>query len=438
MKRDIYEKLLNWKQSELRKPLILKGARQVGKTYIIKEFARKEYDNFAYLNFEDDPALDSIFMHRFDKQKIISYLSAYANVTISPDSSLIVFDEIQASANALNALKYFKENANEYHVMAAGSLLGIKLAGQKSFPVGQVNFLNLYPMSFLEFLDALGKTYLRHLIEGKKNGFEPFPEPFHVELVELLKYYYFTGGMPEAVDTYFRTNSFANVRQIQKEIIDSYLLDFSKHAEKSDIIKISSIWHSMPVHLSKENKKFIFSAVRKSARARNYENALQWLIDAGILYKSYNVSTPKLPLEAYAKTDFFKIFLLDIGLLGAMSNISMDMLIRGSAIFTHFHGAMVENYIAQQLIEKFQVNLFYWTSQGKAEVDFLFSVNDIIYPVEAKAGINLQSKSLKVYNEKYKPHILSRMSLQNLKKDDNTCNYPLYAISLFPVVLKTA
>jgi predicted AAA+ superfamily ATPase len=264
-------------------------------------------------------------MHRFDKQKIVSYLSAYANVTISPDSSLIVFDEIQASANALNALKYFKENANEYHVMAAGSLLGIKLAGQKSFPVGQVNFLNLYPMSFLEFLDALGKTYLRHLIEGKKNGFEPFPEPFHVELVELLKYYYFTGGMPEAVDTYFRTNSFANVRQIQKEIIDSYLLDFSKHAEKSDIIKISSIWHSMPVHLSKENKKFIFSAVRKSARARNYENALQWLIDAGILYKSYNVSTPKLPLEAYAKTDFFKIFLLDIGLLGAMSNISMDI-----------------------------------------------------------------------------------------------------------------
>ncbi|RLC26482.1 MAG: hypothetical protein DRH21_01980 [Deltaproteobacteria bacterium] len=218
-----------------------------------------------------------------------------------------------------------------------------------------------------------------------------------------------------------------------KEIIDSYLLDFSKHAEKSDIVKISLIWQSIPVHLSKENKKFIFSAVKKTARARSYENALQWLIDAGVLYKSYNVSTPKLPLEAYAKTDFFKIFLLDIGLLGVMSNISMDMIVRGSTIFTHFHGAMVENYVAQQLLEKFQTNLFYWTSQGKAEVDFLFSVNDRIYPVEAKAGINLQSKSLKVYNEKYQPHILSRTSLQNLKKDDNTCNYPLYAISLFPI-----
>jgi predicted AAA+ superfamily ATPase len=432
MRRDIYKKLLEWKQSRRRKPLVLRGARQVGKTYILKEFAKNEYDNYVYLDFEDDPTLDAYFVQRFDKEKIIKILSLYGDVKVSPGSTLLIFDEIQASSRALNALKYFHDSANEYHIVAAGSLLGIKLGGERSFPVGKVTFQDLYPLSFLEFLDVMGKNSLRGLIE-ESSAFEPFPDPFHIELTGLLKYYYFTGGMPEAVAVYFETGDFNDTRKVQKDILDTYLLDFAKHADKNEVMKISAVWRSIPVHLSKENKKFVFSAIKKSARGREYENALQWLLDAGLIYKSYNISTPKIPLEAYANSNIFKVFHLDVGLLGAMSRLSADALIKGNAIFTHFYGALVENYVAQQLQCKFPGELYYWTSQGKAEVDFVFSHDDRIYPLEAKAGFYPQSKSMKVYNEKYKPGILSRTNLLNLKKDGNTCNYPLYAISIFPL-----
>lgn len=432
MKRDIYKKLLDWKQSKRRKPLVLRGARQVGKTYILKEFARNEYENYVYLDFEDDPTLDAYFVHRFDKEKIINTLSVYGGVKVSPGSTLLIFDEIQASNRALNALKYFHDYANEYHIAAAGSLLGIKLGGERSFPVGKVTFQDIYPLSFLEFLDVMGKNALRRLIE-ERNDFEPFPEPFHIELIELLKYYYFTGGMPEAVAAYCETKGFDDTRKVQKDILDTYMLDFARHADKNEVMKISTVWRSIPVHLSKENKKFVFSAIRKSARGRDYENALQWLLDAGLIYKSYNISTPKIPLDAYANTNIFKVFLLDVGLLGAMSRLSADTLINGNVIFTHFYGALVENYVAQQLQCKFPGDLYYWTSPGKAEVDFVFSLNDRIYPLEAKAGFYPQSKSMKVYNEKYNPGMLSRTSLLNLKKNGNSCNYPLYAISLFPL-----
>jgi predicted AAA+ superfamily ATPase len=433
MKRDIYKKLLEWKQSKRRKPLVLRGARQVGKTYILKEFAKNEYDNYVYLDFEDDPTLDAYFAHRFDKEKIINTLSVYGGVKVSPGSTLLIFDEIQASNRALNALKYFHDYANEYHIAAAGSLLGIKLGGESSFPVGKVTFQDLYPLSFLEFLDVMGKNTLRGLIE-ESSDFEPFPEPFHIELIELLKYYYFTGGMPEAVAVYCETKDFDDTRKVQKDILDTYMLDFAKHADKNEVMKISAVWRSIPVHLSKENKKIVFSAIRKSGRGRDYEIALQWLLDAGLIYKSYNISTPKIPLDAYANTNIFKVFLLDVGLLGAMSRLSADTLINGNAIFTHFYGALVENYVTQQLQCKFPGDLYYWTSPGKAEVDFVFSFNDNIYPLEAKAGFYPQSKSMKVYNEKYKPNILSRTSLLNLKKNGNSCNYPLYAISLFPLL----
>jgi len=435
MKRDIYTQLLEWKQSERRKPLILRGARQVGKTHILTEFGKKEYKNMVHFDLEDDPTLDAFFAQRFDKEKIISYLSAYSGVNILPGSTLVIFDEIQASPNTLNSLKRFKEKANQYHIAAAGSLLGIQLGQRKSFPVGQVNFLDLYPMSFLEFLDALQKPELRRLIEERygRSDFEHFPEPFHVELIELLKRYYLVGGMPEAVSTYCETHRFDTARQVQEEILDTYILDFSKHVEKIDVMKISEIWRSIPTHLSKENKKFIFSAVRKSARARDYEKALQWLLDAGLIYKSYNVSTPGLPLEAYKESNIFKVFLLDVGLLGTMARLPPELILKGNTVFTHFHGALVENYVAQQLKQMFNGDLFYWTSAGRAEVDFLVPVGDGIYPLEAKAGINLKSKSLKVYNEKYKPGVLSRTSLQNLQKNGVMCNYPLYAISLFPI-----
>jgi predicted AAA+ superfamily ATPase len=432
MKRDIYKNLLDWKQSKRRKPLVLRGARQVGKTYILKEFAKNEYENYVYLDFEDDPTLDAYFIHRFDKEKIINTLAVYGGVNVSPGSTLLIFDEIQASNRALNALKYFHDYANEYHIAAAGSLLGIKLGGECSFPVGKVTFQDIYPLSFLEFLDVMGKNALRRLIE-ERNDFEPFPEPFHIELTELLKYYYFTGGMPEAVATYCETKGFDDTRKVQKDILDTYMLDFARHADKNEVMKISTVWRSIPVHLSKENKKFVFSAIRKSARGRDYENALQWLLDAGLIYKSYNISTPKIPLDAYANTNIFKVFLLDVGLLGAMSRLSADTLIKGNAIFTHFYGALVENYVAQQLQCKFPGDLYYWTSTGKAEVDFVFSLNECIYPLETKAGFYPKSNSMKVYNEKYKPGMLSRTSLLNLKMNGNSCNYPLYAISLFPL-----
>lgn len=355
MKRDIYQQLIEWKQSELRKPLILRGARQVGKTYILLEFAKKEYENYIYLNFEDDPNLDALFSQRFDKEKILTGLSIYGGgVKVLPGSTLIIFDEIQASNNALNSLKYFNERAKEYHIAAAGSLLGIKLGGQRSFPVGQVTFLDLYPATFLEFLNAVGKPELRGLIESANKDFESFPEPFHVELIEQLKYYYFTGGMPEAVSGYCKT-------------------------------------------------------------------------------RSYNISRPGIPLMSYANENIFKVYLLDIGLLGAMVNLSPAALIDGNAVFTHFYGAFVENYAAQQLRSKLPGNLFYWSSQGKAEVDFVYSVDDRVYPLETKAGLNLLSKSLKVYNEKYDPVVVSRSNLSNLRKDGKTFNYPLYAISLFPL-----
>jgi predicted AAA+ superfamily ATPase len=433
MKRDLYHKLLEWKQSRWRKPLVIRGARQTGKTFILKEFAGKEYDNFVYLNFEDDPELDAVFAPRFNKENLVKYLSAYGGVKVQPGKTLLIFDEVQASGNGLQALKFFKENANQYHICAAGSLLGIKLkGGGKSFPVGQVNLLDLYPLTFMEFLDAAGKPELRQLIETNKD-FTPFPEPFHTQLTELLKQYYFTGGMPEAVFVYFDAGHFDEARRVQEEIIQTYLLDFSKHAQPTDVIKISTIWRSIPSQLAKENKKFLFSAVRKSARAREYESAMQWLTDAGLVYKSLNISTPKLPLSSYAETNYFKVFLLDIGLLGAMSGVTPGMIIKGNDIFSHFHGAFVENYVAQQLIGKFKGELFYWTSPGKAEVDFLFSDEGVIFPLEAKAGINLKSKSLKVYSEKYQPAITSRTSLNNLKADGITRNYPLYAVSLFPV-----
>ncbi len=435
LNRDVYRELLEWKESRWRKPLVLRGARQAGKTFILRSFGQREYENFVYLNFEDDPELDDVFAQRFNIGNLVRYLSIYGGVKVNPGSTLLIFDEVQASGNALNALKFFKEFANQYHVCAAGSLLGIKLkGGGKSFPVGQVNLVDIYPMTFMEFLEATNQSMLRELLESS-TGFTAIPETFHVDLTEILKQYYFVGGMPEAVFLFRESGSFDEVRRVQEEIIQTYLLDFSKHAPPAEMMKISLIWKSIPAQLGRENKKFIFSAVRGSARAREYETALQWLVDAGLIYQSFNISVPRLPLSSYANSNIFKVFLLDVGLLGAMSGVIPDMVIKGNRIFTEFQGALVENYVAQQLAGKFKEELFYWTSQGKAEVDFIFSHSGKIYPLEAKSGLNLKSKSLKVYHEKFSPPVLSRSSLRNLKKDGITCNYPLYAVSLFPLPL---
>lgn len=432
MKRDIYQRLLEWKSSKRRKPLLLRGARQVGKTYILQQFGSKEYDNVAYFNFEENPALDDFFQQKLDPRTIIANLSLYLGREIKPGSDLIIFDEIQASNYALNSLKYFSEQAGEYHIATAGSLIGITLSRPRSFPVGKVNFLDMYPLTFLEYLDAVGKPGLRQLIETKEE-FTPFPQPFHNELVEWLGKYFFVGGMPEPVKFFAETGNFTGVRENQKEIIDSYLLDFSKHVTTSEIPKLSMIWNSIPAHLAKENKKFIFSAIRKSVRAREYESALQWLEDAGLIYKSYQVTTAKYPLKGYMNRSSFKVFVIDVGILGAMANLSPKALIGKSSLFSEYKGAFVENYVAQQLHSEKQIDLYYWTSEGKkAELDFLCEFGSQIHPLEAKAGINPKSKSLNSFDRQFNPVALSRTTLLNMRRDGKICNYPLYAITLFP------
>ncbi|MBW1892633.1 MAG: ATP-binding protein [Deltaproteobacteria bacterium] len=429
MKRDIYQKLSDWKSSRRRKPLLLQGARQTGKTYIIKAFGNNEYENVVYCNFEEDPGLDAFFQRDLNPERILTDLSIYYNHEIRPDADLLVFDEIQTSNRALNALKYFEEKRNDVHIMAAGSLLGVKLSAPGSFPVGKVNFLYLFPMTFMEFLDGMGESRYRQLLE---NVNEPIPlsESFHAYLIDLLRKYYFIGGMPEAVKHFVETGNGAETRQIQEEIIKSYIMDFAKHAPVFDMPKLTRIWDSIPRHLAKENKKFIFSAVKKGARAREYENALTWLEDAGLIHRATALEAVKHPLKHYADSGCFKVYAMDVGLLGAMSRSPVELLAHGDRLFNEYEGAFVENYVAQQLMSHSQPSLYYWRSKGgKAELDFLCEFGGRIYPLEVKAGINPRSKSLRSYDLQFAPPTLVRTTLLNFKKDGKILNLPLYALS---------
>ncbi|MDP1834620.1 MAG: DUF4143 domain-containing protein [Chlamydiales bacterium] len=433
MRRDVYTHFEEWKKSPRRKPLVINGARQVGKTYALKHFGRTSYDKLAYLNFEKDERLSQYFEGTLDPKQLVKILSIHTEVDIEPMNTLLVFDEIQECPKALNSLKYFYEDANEYHVMTAGSLLGVKTAGvDKGFPVGKVNFLPMYPLTFFEFLSALGQNKVRELLE-EYDTFQPIPEPLHEKLLMLLKFYFFVGGMPEAVAEYVKTEKLGVVREVQQEILTAYERDFAKHAPPNEIMKITAVWAQVHRQLAKENKKFIFSAIREGARGRAYEEAIQWLVDAGLIHKSYLVETPKFPLSAYADNNAFKVFLADIGLLGAQSNLSPQIIIDGDALFTEFKGALTENYVAQELIAANQKTPYYWTSEGTAEIDFLIEEDHNIYPLEVKAGTSQKKKSLRVYNEKYTPSKLLRASTMNLKHDGNVHNYPLYLISRLPL-----
>lgn len=428
MKRDIYKTLIEWQSSRRRKPLVLNGARQVGKTYSLKHLGKTSYKNIAYFNFEKDEKLAQYFENTLDPKQLIKVLSIHCEVDIEPHHTLVVFDEIQECSKALNSLKYFCEEANDYHVIAAGSLLGVKISREKGFPVGKVNFLHMYPLTFFEFLDALGHEKTRQFLE-EYVGFEPLPAPLHDKLIQLLKLYFFIGGMPEAVAEYAKNEKLNIVREIQLEIINSYERDFAKHAPPHEIMKIITVWKQVHRQLVKENKKFIFATLRKSARGREYEEAIQWLLDAGIIHKSNLIESPKFPLSAYADHSIFKIFLLDVGLLGAQSNLSSQVVIDGDLLFTEFKGALTENFVAQELIVAQQKELYYWASSGIAEVDFLIEEEHAIYPIEVKAGASLKKKSLLVYQQKYVPSKLIRASTLNLKHDGDIYNYPLYLIS---------
>ena len=435
MKRDIYRELLEWKNSAKRKPLLMKGSRQTGKTYILKLFGEREYKNLHYFNFEREPTLKEHFEKDLNPKRLVEELSFLRGGPIEPSEDLIFFDEIQSSNSALNSLKYFEEEAKQYHIVSAGSLLGVKLSSPRAFPVGKVNFFDLYPMSFLEFLEAVSKEKYRKYLEGIER-LEPIPLPFHNELIELLRIYCFIGGMPEAVATYVATKDLTAVRKVQEAILSAYSFDFSKHANSTDVSKISLIWDSVPAQLARENNKFMFSALKKSARAREYESALHWLKMAGLILCSHSVSKVGIPLKSYREASCFKVYFLDVGLLCASVGISLEIIVQGNELFKEFKGALVENYVAQQLASCLNQPLYYWRNKGgTAEIDFLYENGPSICPLEVKAGVNPKGKSLRSYRERNKPDVALRSSLLNLKLDDGLCNIPLYAIGCLDKLL---
>lgn len=433
MERDIYRKLLEWKSAPGRKPLLLRGARQTGKTWLLKAFGNDEYESLAYFNFEEDPNLKGFFSGRVRPSEIVENLTLYAARPIRPGRDLIVFDEIQASDGALKSLKYFFENAPEYHIAAAGSLLGISLSGPGAFPVGKVDFMDLYPLTFMEFLSGIGSANLRRYVAEIIDPV-PLPDPFHRELISKLRTYYFTGGMPEAVDHYARTGDLTHVRKIQSDILTAYALDFAKYAAAPDIPKLGMIWEAIPRQLAKENKKFVFSLVKKSARMRDFENALEWLEKSGLILRAFRVGAARHPLSAYREGNIFKLYALDVGLLAALARIDPAAMIQGDQVFRGYEGALVENYVAHQLVAGNDMNLYYWQSDGMAEVDFVCEFGRRILPLEVKAGVNPKSKSLQSFDKKFNPPTLARATLLNLKKENRLINIPLYAISLFPKI----
>ena len=433
MERKIFEDLQRWKQHSLRKPLILMGARQVGKTYILKAFAAIAYQNVAYLNFENTPKLSELFSQSLKPQEIIRILSIELSMDIRPETTLIIFDEVQECPQALNSLKYFHVMANEYHICAAGSLLGVTLAHTQGFPVGQVDFLHLYPFGFSEFLQALGEDKLLQYL-AEISDITPLPGILHEKLLNYFKEYLYIGGMPAAIAAYLENRDIQRVREVQTAILNAYRLDFAKHAPANVVMKINQVWDVIPSQLAKENKKFIYSVIRKGARAQEFEIAIQWLKEAGLIHKVFNISTPKLPLMAYANHDIFKLYLVDIGLLGAMTGLSAKTMIHGIGIFQEFKGALTENYVAQELARQ-GIGLYYWTSSGLAELDFILQHEEEIYPIEVKSGTSLKKKSLLSYMQKYHPTLSLRLSVMNLQRQKTLLNCPLYLLEYLPNLL---
>ncbi len=426
MYRLAIEELFKWKNSSNRKPLIIEGARQVGKTWIMKEFGKQAFEKTVYINFDSNSRMAELFSSDLEIDRIIMGLELYSDIKIDPQNTLIIFDEVQEVPRALASLKYFYENAPEYHIMCAGSLLGIALHQGTSFPVGKVDFLSLYPLSFKEFLLAMGKQKYVDLMD--KADYEMMTS-FKQDLIDLLKYYYFAGGMPEAVMSFATEKDFNKVRKIQKRILEAYEQDFSKHAPNESVPKLRMLWNSIPSQLAKENKKFIYGLVREGARAREYESAIMWLSDCGLVHKVSRVTTGRLPLKAYEDMKAFKMFVLDVGLLGCMVGLNQKILLDGNDLFVEFKGALTEQYVLQQLITNPDLNIYYYTNDnGSCEVDFLVDTGDTVIPVEVKAEVNLRSKSLKTYVEKFSPDIAIRTSMSDYKKEELLINLPLYAI----------
>ena len=426
MYRIAIEKLYKWKESKRRKPLIIEGARQVGKTWLMKEFGSKAYVNTVYINFDSNSRMAELFSSDLDIDRIILGLEVFIGHKIEPDNTLLIFDEVQEVPRALSSLKYFYENAPQYHIVCAGSLLGIALHGGTSFPVGKVDFLKLYPLSFKEFLKATGNERFADLLDTRDYG---MITSFKQTYVDALKHYYFVGGMPEAVQSFAESKDFHEVRDIQKRILAAYEQDFSKHAPYEIVPKIRMIWNSIPSQLAKENKKFIYGLVREGGRAKEYETAIMWLTDCGLVHKVSRVNAAGIPLKAYEDLRAFKLFVVDVGLLGCMTGLRQQTLLDGNDLFTEFKGALTEQYVCQQLKTIEDLSVYYYTNdRGSCEMDFVIDTGEQIIPVEVKAEVNLKAKSLRIYKEKFEPKVSVRTSMANYKKEDWLVNLPLYAV----------
>lgn len=426
MKRFALEKLREWKDKANRKPLIIRGARQVGKTWLMKEFGRTCFEKVAYVNFDSNTRMQQVFEGEISIERIVLAISAETGVSIDAKNTLLIFDEVQEVPKALSSLKYFCENAPEYAIVSAGSLLGVALHKGTSFPVGKVDFMDLHPLTFQEFLCALREERFAEILQGTDMEMVTM---FKSKYIDRLREYYYVGGMPEVVQTYAETKDFNQVREIQKNLLNYYQQDFSKHAEISLVPRLNLVWNSIPMQLAKENKKYIYGQVRKGARAKDFELAIQWLLDCGLIHKVQRAGKPALPLKAYLDLDVFKIYLLDVGLLMAMTDMDAQVIIDGNRIFTEFKGALTEQYVLQQLTAMNCIEPYYYSTENSSgEIDFLLQGKTSIIPLEVKAEENLRAKSLKAFCEKYNPKYAIRTSMSDYREQEWMTNIPLYNI----------
>lgn len=434
MKRFALEKLKIWKEKPDRKPLIIRGARQVGKTWLMKEFGKTCFEKTAYVNFDSNPRMQQLFEGEIDVERMILAISAETGVSINCTDTLLIFDEVQEVPKALGSLKYFCENAPEYAIVAAGSLLGVAMHKGTSFPVGKVDFMDLYPLSFQEFLCALGEERFVTMLQSTDTDMVTM---FKTKYIDRLREYYYVGGMPEAVQNFVLNKNYNKVREIQKNLLNYYQQDFSKHAEISLVPRLNLVWNSIPMQLAKENKKYIYGQVREGARAKDFELAIQWLLDCGLIHKVHRVKKPSLPLKAYMDLYAFKIYMLDVGLLLAMADLDASVIIDGNRIFTEFKGALTEQYVLQQMIAELGVEPYYYTTANSTgEIDFMLQAPRSVIPVEVKAEENLRAKSLRAFCEKYHPQHAVRTSMSDFREQDWMTNIPLYNIDRIGEYLK--
>ncbi|MBW6536424.1 MAG: ATP-binding protein [Mariniphaga sp.] len=428
IERDILNNLEKWKDSPYRKPLVLQGARQVGKSFVLKEFGEQYFENCCYINFDFEKEHKPEFAKTKDPARLVSYLSVVKGIDIKPETTLIIFDEIQECNDALNSLKYFNELMPGQAVACAGSLLGVALKREgSSFPVGNVDFLTLFPVSFSEFLPLFNKTlsgFLQKYIHVKKR--DPIPEIFHSQLIEAYKLYLCCGGMPETLVRYLETKNWRDVDKVNNQILTAYTLDFAKHIDSKDIPRLHRLWQNIQDNLAKEDRKFRYALVEKNARAREYENAVEWLTISGLVYRTFQVQTPRLPLAAYKNSSAFKLYLVDSGLLRTKLRLSPLTILQGDKFFTEFKGVLTENYVLQSLVRQFGNDIFYWTSGNQAEIEFMLDFNNRIIPFEVKSSMSIKSRSLSEYRKKNQPELSVRLSLKNVEENDDLVNLPLY------------